>query len=295
VRVLVTGAGGHVGGEIARRLAAAGHEVVGLGRSPAGPAGLPGEWLALDIGEPGAAEAMARGLGSADAVVHAAAVLGMEALDPEVVRVNCLGTREVLSAAKRCGASQFVFVSSVAVIGQPSELPVTEVHPVEPRTTYHATKLFGEQLIHIESQEGLRGASLRITSPIGPGMNPGRILPVFVGRAAAGEELLVMGRGTRKQNYVDVRDVAGAAERALEERAEGVFNVAGAESVTNAELAALCVRLLESRSEITHRGNDPLDGEEWLVSTERARRVLGWKPQHSLDESILRIAEAVAA
>jgi UDP-glucose 4-epimerase len=294
VRVLVTGASGQVGGEIARRLVESGHDVVGLGRKPAEDGSLPEERLLIDIGESGADEAIERGLGSADAVVHAAASLRMEELDPEVLRVNCVGTREVFSAARRCGASQFVFISSIAVIGEPGTIPIREDHPVEPRTTYHATKLFGEQLTRVESMAGLTGASLRISSPVGPSMNPSRILPVYVRRAAAGEELVVMGAGTRKQNYVDVRDVAGAVERALTERAEGIFNVAGGESVTNADLAARCVRLLGSGSPITRRGDDPLDGEEWVVSTERARRELGWEPEHSIDDSIGRIAGAVA-
>jgi nucleoside-diphosphate-sugar epimerase len=294
VRILVTGASGLIGSEVVRRLSDEGHGVLGLShRSPLDDLPLLGG-LNLDLGAEGAADAIARFAGHCDAFVHAAASLEMDRLSTEIVRVNCAGTQQALAAARSSEAEQFVFISSIGVIGRPPAEPITEEHPPAPRTAYHATKLFGEHLVRLATDDGQLGTTLRVTAPVGARMDPRRILSAFVRRAATGEGLEVMGAGTRRQNYVDVRDVASAVDRALQQRAGGTFNVAGRESVSNAELAERCVRVLQSKSAIVNRGEDPLDGEEWLVSTERSRRVLDWEAEHSLENSIVSIAEAAA-
>ena len=116
-------------------------------------------------------------------------------------------------------------------------------------------------------------------------------MSVFVRRALAGEPIVLLGRGTRRQNYVDVRDVAAAVVRALDSSATGVFNVAGAETVSNLELAETAVAELTSSSPITHDGTDPEEGMSWEVSIERAAAELAWRPRFSAADSIRAIAE----
>ncbi|MEK6277272.1 MAG: NAD(P)-dependent oxidoreductase [Actinomycetota bacterium] len=289
MRILVTGASGHVGGAIAAHLQRGGHEVVGLSRRPPRVEELAGQ-LQLDIGSPEAGAAIAAALGSCDAVVHAAAALDKSPPFGGLIAANCLGTEQMLVAAKEAGARCFVYISGVHVVGSPSELPVTEDHPAAPATAYHATKLFGERLVRVAGGEGMTAATLRLTSPVGPGMPDGRILPVFVRSAAAGEKLTLAGRGTRRQNYVDVRDAAGAVECLLERPSDGIFNIAGARSYSNRELAELCVRLMESDSDVVFEGSDPEEDLRWEVSIEKARRQLSWVPEFDLADSIRAVA-----
>jgi UDP-glucose 4-epimerase len=291
VRVLVTGSTGLLGRVIGARLAAAGDEVVGLARGAAGAGQEFAEELRADIGAPDLSETLA-GTAPCEAVVHCAASRSGDDGSSEIALTNCLGTQQVLEIARRWGSRRFVFLSGVTVIGRPRALPVTEEHPPDPQNAYLASKLFGEQLVRLASREGPAGVSLRVSAPVGPAMPRERILPMFVRRALAGEPLTVAGRGTRRQDYIDARDVAAAVEQALATRTSPVLNIAAGRSWANVELAERCVALLGSGSPILHSGDDPEDEVAWEVSIERARAELGWRPEHDLDRVIGDLADA---
>jgi nucleoside-diphosphate-sugar epimerase len=147
--------------------------------------------------------------------------------------------------------------------------------------------LFGEHLVRLAASPALRTASLRLTSPIGPGTPPGRIFSEFAGRARRGEPLVLAGQGGRRQNYVDVRDIARAVGQCLQTGASGIFNVAGTADVSNLELARCCIQTLGSASPVAFSGTaDPEEHIAWVVSTEKARRSFGYQPVHSLADSI---------
>ena len=146
--------------------------------------------------------------------------------------------------------------------------------------------------MRLAGREGVVTASLRLTSPVGPGMAADRILSVFVRRALDGDPLLLAGRGTRRQDYVNVRDVAAAVASCLRERAAGLFNIAAGQSTSNLELAEKCGRLLGSSSEIGFTGvDDPDEGPNWDVSIAEPRRRFAYRPQFTLDHSILAVAD----
>jgi UDP-glucose 4-epimerase len=288
----VTGSSGHVGRAIASHLMAAGHEVIGLGRRLTKDNRRLTGAIAADLGQPGVAQMLVSGHSRCDAIVHAAASLDQSLECPSISLTNGLGTQQMLELATRWEVGSFVYLSSVPVIGRPARTPVTEQHPVDPPSAYHASKLYGEQLLAVARRRGAAGISLRLTAPVGPGMPDGRILSVFVRRALAGEPLEVAGGGTRGQDYVDVRDIAAAVHASLERRAIGVLNIASGRCVTNLELARRCVELLDSPSAVLLTGApDPEEGVRWEVSIEAAHAQLGYRPQWSLEDSIAAVAE----
>lgn len=284
----MTGASGHVGAAIAARLVEAGHDVVGLSRRPSRVAGV--EHVGADLSDPATLELLLRDA-ACQAVVHAAAALGRQPHDLSVSLVNCLGTQTMLAAAAAWDAESFVYISSLPVIGLPISVPITEDHPVNPGTAYHASKLYGEHLVQLAARRGLAAASLRLTAPVGPRMPGDRIMSAFVDQALSGVPLAVAGTGTRRQDYVDVRDVADAAWLCLEQRASGVMNVASGVATSNADLARRCVAHLGSSSPVQFGGRpDPEEGVSWEVSIDRAREAISYAPRHSLRDSIDAVA-----
>jgi dihydroflavonol-4-reductase len=137
VLILVTGATGFLGSNIARGLAHAGHRVRALARPGSSLdllAGLPIQVVQGDVLVPATLEAA---LGGVDAVVHAAAQMrGGRSLD-ERMASHVLGTRNVLAGARHAGVGRFVHISSVAALGIPDEplaptdtsaMPMDETH-----------------------------------------------------------------------------------------------------------------------------------------------------------------------
>jgi UDP-glucose 4-epimerase len=295
LRVLVTGASGHVGGAIAQHLLASGHEVVGLSRRLTKESRLLSSALAADVGRDGLAETLVSQQPRCDAIVHAAAALDKEPFAPAISVTNGVGTQQILHLAQLWQVERFVFISGVTVIGRPRRLPITERHPTAPLTAYHASKLYGEHLTAVAAGGGLPAVSLRLTAPVGPGMPGDRILSVFVRRALGGEPLELAGQGTRMQDYVDVRDVARATEAALGRRVTGVLNIGSGRCVSNLELAQQCVSVTGSGSEVRLSGTeDREEGTRWEVSLARARKAIDYAPGESLESSIAAVAQDIA-
>ena len=198
-----------------------------------------------------------------------------------------------LCEEKRIGV--FVQLSSLPVIGSPVQHPVTEEHPLKPPTVYHVTKHTQELLANYASYTfGLRTVSLRICSPVGYGVNPKTIFPVFVRKAMAGESITLFGQGTRKQTYIHVKDIAKAIELCILSEAQGVYNLASYNLISNRELAEKCVALLHSDSEIVYSGDvDPMEGLCWDVSIEKLKKDTGFEPEVTIDEAILDLASEI--
>jgi UDP-glucose 4-epimerase len=155
VRVVVTGAGGFIGRQLSARLAAEGHEVVGVGRTMQG--GAAGRFMQGDVSRPGSWTDALKG---AEAVYHLAgkahALSEMRQDNDEYFRINTEGTRLVLEAARLHGVRRFVLFSSVKAMSRDDAQPRLDEapsHPLDegsalvPDTPYGQSKLAAEDLV----------------------------------------------------------------------------------------------------------------------------------------------------
>lgn len=291
-RILVTGAGGFIGRYVVDSLLGKGYEVVALIHKKRPCFSLPsGEdsrisTIETDICQESMVEQTARQAGKCDVVVHLAADLGRNG-GSQTIQTNCLGTFHAIRLAEEIAASQFLYMSSIPVIGVPKYFPVTEKHPVNPNTLYHITKYAGEQMVCRICPNEIKKTILRIPSPIGVGMSEHSFLSFLLKSCREQETIELFGEGKRIQNYIDVRDIARAVLRSILLGKEGLFLIAGKEGVTNHALAVLCKELTKSSSEIVWgMREDPEEGNQWLISGEKAEEFLGFCPKYRLEESI---------
>lgn len=293
MRILVTGTSGHVGGAVAILLQECGHDVVGVSRSRSSMLPPSIRQCPIDIGACDALKVLLK-IGPVDAVVHAAAAIDNTVGITEIMRTNCLGTAQVLEATRKLGATCFLYISSLSVLGKPVLHPVTEEHPLAPPTPYAVSKLTGERLALFVS-DSLRTLAFRISSPVGPSLRQGRIFHTFVRNAKGNAPLLVNGTGGRCQDYVDVRDIARVSLRALESDCQGIYNIGSGKAVSNLDLAKKCIATLRSSSEIIMTGKvDPDDEVCWDLSITKAATDLGYRPEFPLERSMLDLSAEIS-
>lgn len=207
-RVLVTGAAGFSGRAIARRLVAAGFEVVAHRRSAPLAADLLASPAVSDWqGELAELTGLPAGV---DAVVHAAATSTptgrADAVPAEtLIRDNALASARLVAAARAAGVGRFIYLSSLSVHGTVAGRSLDASTPVRDPDPYGASKLMGESVL---AASGLPAVAIRLPAVIGAGAD--RNWPVqVVGRIRRGETVRIYNADGPFNNVVHVEDLAG--------------------------------------------------------------------------------------
>lgn len=296
MKVVVTGASGHVGRYTVDTLVRAGHEVVAVSRSgqvPAEPFGRPPRdarvaAVALDLGLETSVAPLASALAGAGALVHLAAwhpeatASTSRAERHRLLEVNVHGTLRALDAARQSRVPVVVYASSFEVYGDAEGDFITEDARLEPITDYGATKLSGEDhLLAFAYEQKARVVALRMPAIYGPGEKTPRALPNFLKAVARGERPAIAGDGGDLRDQLHVADAARGIVLALERPAHGIFNLADGERHSIEELArtALDVAGLGGEPERRERAKPRRD---YHMSIDKARRDLGFTPSISL-------------
>ncbi len=229
MRVVVTGATGFIGGHVARRLAAAGHEVVGTGRRETASTTDAGAYVQWDLGDPAAPPPAE--LHGADAVVHTAAHVADWGRESTFQRVTVDGTRRLIAA---CGGARLIVVGSASVYdpfrghlaAREEEAPVDRY-----RSAYGRAKADQERLLERERPDAL---ILRPHAVYGAGDRT--LLPRLVAARRRGR-LLLPGGGRQPMSVTHVDSLVDVIEAALAHPdARGPLNVADARPVRVADL-----------------------------------------------------------
>jgi nucleoside-diphosphate-sugar epimerase len=232
VRVLVTGASGFIGGQLAPALASAGHDVFALVRDLAR---APADATAVecDLTRPLRSNELPR----VDAVVQLAqANVRFPDAAEELWRVNTGSTQELLEVARRTGAQRFVYASSGSVYGLGDGI-VDEETPRRAHDFYAVTKRSAELLVEAYAPF-LATAILRPFAPYGPTQH-GRLIPNLVRSVREGVPVKLNERGGPRMTPIYVDDVVRAFAGALALDGHHVVNVAGDEAAGIDELASL--------------------------------------------------------
>lgn len=264
---VVLGAGGFLGRYICREFVRQGHRVVGVGRTP--PASdesecfLPGDLLELDL------TALLREQ-KPRWVINAAggASVGNSFADPYADWLQTVQVQARILESLRQSADDafYIFLSSAAVYGEPTQLPVTEDMPASPISPYGMHKWQAEQLQEEYARFfGLRGAVLRIFSAFGEGLRRQVIYDLCQKIKQADTHLTVYGTGEETRDFIHADDVAGAVYCVAVPEAASIFNVASGRQTHIAELARLLVDQLRPGLPIVFSGEgkegDPLKWE----------------------------------
>jgi GDP-4-dehydro-6-deoxy-D-mannose reductase len=306
MRVLILGATGFVGRHLLAECRSRGDEIVATYRvGETIPESTGADWLPVDLlEEPTIRRAVeaARPEGVVHLAAQASVALAHE--DPfGTFRVNAEGSYRVLHAVSELARrSRVILVSSAEVYGKvaPEDLPVTEEHPMNPRTPYGVSKTCAE-IAACQAVEawGIEVVRVRPFNHVGPGQRTGFVAPDFASQVASIERgdcepVLRVGNLSSRRDFTDVRDIARGYRDALEgARAGSAYNLCSNTAVAIEEIVSFFVSRSSAPIEIRQdpKRVRPVEVLEIRGVALRAERDFGWEPKISFEQSLAEVLE----
>jgi len=324
---LVTGGAGYIGGTVAGLLAATGHQAVifdnlSHGRRDLLPAGA--DFIEGELADRPALENLFKAAKAEgrpfDGVLHFAALIeaGESMVRPEIFfRNNTASTLSLLEAMLAEGPRRLVFSSTAAVYGEPEGTPIEEDARLKPTNAYGESKLLVEHMLGwMHRIHGMRSASLRYFNVAGApegedGVTRGEahepeshliplVLDVALGRRAS---IKIFGDdyptpdGTCIRDYIHVSDLADAhllalaaleTENSVKHRL--IFNLGNGQGFSVRQVIESARRVTGHAIPAEVHPRRPGDPAVLVASSAKAIRQLGWKPNYTELDAIVRTA-----
>lgn len=308
-RYLLTGAAGFIASVVAEKLLDSGAEVVGLDNlnDAYDPrlkvyrlerlqkrAGF--SFLKLDVSDRSLLDhdlLIGKGF---DAVINLAARAGVRdsLLDPWVyLETNATGTLNLLEFCAREGIRKFLLASTAGLYGGGAVLPTSEVEATDhPLQVYAASKKSAEALAHAYHYlYDLDITIVRYFNVYGPAGRPDSVMFRFVKWIQEGLPVQLYGDGSQSRGFTYVDDIARGTIAALKPLGYEVINLGGHELMTINRLIEILENILGKKAELVHHPRHPADLLSSQADVSKARQLLGWEPQVSLEDGIREVVD----
>ncbi len=242
-------------------------------------------------------ETVENALRQADMVVHLAAEThvdrSIDNSDP-FLSTDIKGTQVLLESLRSHSVERFIHISTSEVYGTAEEIPMTENHPLKPRSPYAAAKAGADRLAYAYFiTYDLPIIILRPFNNYGPHQYPEKMIPLFITNALEGKPLPIYGDGTFTRDWLFVEDTCRALDRALGGDLEGlkgeVINLGAGEDADINTMAKVILEKLNKPETLARFVKDrPGHVRKHLSSTSKAKVLLNWSPTVSLPKGLER-------
>jgi dTDP-glucose 4,6-dehydratase len=233
-----------------------------------------------------------------DVIVNAAAEShvskSIEQGGGEFVTTNVVGTQVLLDAMRERPIERFILISSSEVYGTAESDPMTEDHPINPRSPYAGTKAGGDRLaFSYWCTYGLPITIIRPFNNYGPYQHPEKVIPRFIIQALTDRPLTIHGNGIASRDWLHVFDTAEAITAACEAPLDAVvgetINVATGVDESVEEIADAILELLGKPASLKHHVTDrPGQVDRHIGSTSKALELLGWRSSIPFSDGLER-------
>lgn len=295
MRILVTGGAGFIASHVTDALIAAGHQVSVIDDLSSGKRenlNPKASFYQLDVQDAGVADVMKRE--QPEVLCHHAAQMDVRrsVADPVFdAKVNLVGLLNLMEHGRQHGLRRVMFSSTGgAIYGEQDVFPAPETHKTEPLSPYGVAKLASERYLFFYSATyGISYAALRYANVYGPRQNPhgeAGVVAIFAEKLLRGEQPIINGTGLQTRDYVYVGDLVRANLAALASNFTGAVNLGtGIETDVNTifrHLRTLC----GSNAPEQHGPAQPGEQMRSVIDNGLAQRVLGWRPETSLEDGL---------
>jgi len=309
MNAFITGGAGFIGSHLVDRLLRLGHRVVAYDNFSTGQDRFieqanSASNFKLVRGDVLDFDCLMAAMDGADFVWHMAANadvrFGLEHPRKDLEQ-NTLATHNVLEAMRANGIRRMAFASTGSIYGEPEVLPTPEIAPFPVQTsTYGASKLAGEALIEAYCEGfGFQGYIFRFVSILGERYSHGHVFDFYKSLKANPDELRVLGDGHQRKSYLYVQDCLDAMLLAVEKAPDkvNIFNLGTNEYCEVNESITWITEHLGMRPKLRYTGGRRgWVGDIPFIFLDCSKiRSLGWVPQLSIREAVIRTLEYLIA
>ena len=310
-KVLVTGAGGFIGSHLIERLIDLGADVKGFVRYNSR-----NDWGLLEIipsqkldslqiisGDLQDYDAVFSAVRDVDVIFHLGSLISIpySYIRPrDTIENNILSTLNILTAARDLGVEKVVHTSSSEVYGTALYVPIDEKHPLQGQSPYSASKIGADKIAEsFYCSFDLPVATIRPFNTYGPRQSARAIIPTIITQAIE-QEKIKLGSLFPTRDYTFVKDTVNGFISTAESKSSigEVINIGSNFEISMGDLAQRISSLLNKDIEIMQDSSRvrPLKSEVkrlWCDNA-KAKRLLGWEPQVSLDEGLKETIEWIS-
>lgn len=305
-RVLVTGAGGFIGSHLCEELVRQGARPRALvhynalgkqGWLDESDARAEMEIIAGDLCD---RDSVRQAVHGCDMVFHLGALIAIPysyAAPESYIRVNVLGTLNVLQAAREYGVERVIHTSTSEVYGTAIRVPITEEDPLQGQSPYSASKIGADKMAEAFYRSfSVPIVTVRPFNTFGPRQSARAVIPTIITQCLSGDTINIGAtHPTRDLNYVS-NTVDGFLRAASCDKAIGeVINLGSGREISIGDLALLIGKLFGKDLPIVRDKQrlrpNASEVERLLACNEKAKNLLGWTPAVDLETGLARTIE----
>ncbi len=231
-----------------------------------------------------------------EAVIHLAARAGVRQAGeiPEVyLQNNANGTLNVLEWCRKYGNKKIILASTSSIYGANPPLPTTEdADSSRPLQIYAASKKAAEVMTYVYHHlYGLDATIFRFFTVYGPAGRPDMVMFRFTQWVAEGRKVAITGDGSQMRGFTYVDDIARGVIAGLRPLGYEIINLGGHEPINMNDLLSMIEVRLGKKANVEYIERHPADVNANLANVDKARHMLGWEPQVSLEQGVSALVD----
>ena len=299
MKILVTGGAGFIGSHVVDVLMEQGHEVV-IYDLEAPVYGQKCENIVGDVNDIPKFRNASKGI---DAIYHMAAQANVNIFfnEPIISNLNTSNsTINVLEAARENNVGRVLLSSTEWIYGSTEgddDTQITEetIYAQNPDHLYTSSKIAAEMFCrNYKNLYGVNYTIMRYGIPFGERARAATVTPIFIDKILKGEEITIHGTGSQTRQFIYVRDLAEGNVSCLSNEGENqIFNINGREVVKVIDIVTTLEEIIGKKAKVKFIEDRKGNYKGRFISSEKAERMLGWKPKYTYREAMEKYVKTV--
>lgn len=214
--------------------------------------------------------------------------------DTDFFVTDVMGTRTMMnSLVRHPNVERYIHISTSEVFGTAEQEPMSETHPLNPRSPYAAAKAGADRLVYAYwCTYNIPAVLVRPFNNFGPNQHTEKVIPRFITDAIKGEPLTIHGTGNQKRDWVHTNDIARALDIILHHSdfkkiKNQIFNLGSGKAISILDIARIILSKFNlPENNLKFIGDRPGQVDLHISSTEKTKALLGWEPEISFADGI---------